>query len=67
MTAEYPKEAQNPPTIPGARPDEQPEPEVRVPKPNPTPDRDRAGDRQPTTQEGPEAGTPIEEQRDNRG
>ena len=59
MTAEYPKESQNPPTTPGARPDEQPDPETRVPKPNATPDRDLAGERKQTTQEEPGAGTPI--------
>lgn len=32
MTAEYPKEQQNPPTEPGMRPGDQPEPRVRVPE-----------------------------------
>ncbi len=59
--AEYPKEAQNPPTIPGARPDEQPEPKVRVPDPDAAPDRDLAGERTQTTQEEPGAGTPIQD------
>ncbi len=59
MTAEYPKETQNPETIPGARPDEQPEPRVRVPKENPTPEDHAPGDPKQTTQEEPGAGTPI--------
>ena len=61
MTAEYPREAQNPPTNPGGRPDEQPDPQVRVPKPGATPDRDLAGERKQSTQEEPGAGTPIED------
>jgi hypothetical protein len=35
MTSEYPREAQNPPTRSGARPDQQPQPEVRVPDDDP--------------------------------
>lgn len=31
MTAEYPKESQNPPEEPGMRPADQPAPKVRVP------------------------------------
>lgn len=55
MTAEYPKEAQNPPTIPGARPDQQPAPKVRVPdeKANAQPPQP---EHKQTTQEEPEAG-----------
>lgn len=58
MTAEYPKEAQNPPTIPGARPDQQPAPRVRVPDPNEKPGPD-GHDRKQTTQEEPEAGLAV--------
>ena len=60
MTAEYPKEAQNPETIPGRRPDRQPQPEIRVPREtNDGPEsRDKADERTPTTQESPEAGAP---------
>jgi hypothetical protein len=31
MTAEYPKDQQNPPTEPGLRPEDQPAPQQRVP------------------------------------
>jgi hypothetical protein len=58
--AEYPKEAQNPPTTPGARPDEQPDPKVRVPDPNPPAEKNFGDKREQTTQEEPGAGTPIE-------
>lgn len=62
MTAEYPKEDQNPPTIPGSRPtDPQPEPRVRVPDPNEHDGGDhRPGNPKQTTQEEPGAGTPIQ-------
>lgn len=59
MTAEYPKEAQNPPTEPGARPDEQPKPTVRVPDDDRSGTLDGPGERTPSTQESPEAGSPI--------
>jgi hypothetical protein len=35
VASEYPKDQQNPPTIPGARPDEQPAPAQRVPDDEP--------------------------------
>ncbi|MGE5594426.1 MAG: hypothetical protein ACM3S1_00160 [Hyphomicrobiales bacterium] len=35
MSAEYPKEAQNPPEEPGTRPGDQPPPKVRVPDDKP--------------------------------
>jgi hypothetical protein len=35
MTDKYPKEAQNPPTKPGERPEEQPPPRQRVPDDKP--------------------------------
>ena len=38
MTAEYPKESQNPPEEPGMRPDDQPPPKVRVPDDEPNVD-----------------------------
>ena len=61
MTAEYPREDQNPPTIPGSRPtDPQPEPRVRVPDPNEPGGDHRPGDPKQTTQEEPGAGTPIQ-------
>lgn len=62
MTANYPKEAQNPPTIPGARPDQQPEPRVRVPDTKPAAERDQL-ERKQNTQEEPESGLAVREVR----